>query len=330
MTYRERRERRAERYRGWADKRQADAAATFAADEHYRGDHAFNFQPGHIPERARVIAREDRAHESLHKAARMDERADNIESQLAGAIYSDDPDAIEALEARIAELETERERIKTYNASARRGAPDPSQLTEGERANLASIARTSPYQLGKHGEFPAYHLSNLGGNIGRQRARLKDLKRRAAVRAKADEAPAEVCDFCKREVHAIGPREWVDAANNKASKWPEFHEHAPRGPWREGHYMKVSAAVHGLGLDPERVEVAEADSAAPLVSRLEKVAVIRDPSVPVGQPGPLHLNCPCGANPPTVYGGPDVECVCGVVYRCDGWRLDSEYMRARA
>lgn len=67
-TYRERREARAERLRGFAEKREATAAATFKSHEQYRGDHAFNTQPGHIPERARVIAREDRAHESLQKA----------------------------------------------------------------------------------------------------------------------------------------------------------------------------------------------------------------------------------------------------------------------
>lgn len=33
--------------------------------KHYLGDHAFNTQPGHIPLRARVIARDDQAHESL-------------------------------------------------------------------------------------------------------------------------------------------------------------------------------------------------------------------------------------------------------------------------
>src|SRR3981081_3301018 len=102
LTYRERREARAERLRGWAATRESRARATRAADEHYRGDHAFNFQPGHIPERARVIARTDRAYQSLNKAESMESRADGIESQLAGAIYSDDPDAIEQLEARIA------------------------------------------------------------------------------------------------------------------------------------------------------------------------------------------------------------------------------------
>ena len=179
MTYRERRQRRAERLREWAAKRQAGAAAVFAAHEVYRGDHAFNSQPGHSPERARVIAREDRAFESLRKAESMSHRADGIEAQLRGAIYSDDPDAIEQLEKRIAGLEAERERIKAYNASCRRGQTDESLLDEAQRASLASVREYAPFQLGKNGAFPAYALSNLSGNIKRNRDRLVDLIRKA-------------------------------------------------------------------------------------------------------------------------------------------------------
>ncbi len=177
MTYRERRENRAERLRGWAAKRQTDATATLTTiTERYSGDHAFNFQPGHIPERARVIARQDRAFESLNKAESMDSRADGIESQLAGAIYSDDPDAIEQLEIRIATLEAERERIKAYNASCRKGQPDDSLLDDGLRADLASVRKYAAYQLGKGSSFPSYKLSNLNGNIKRNRDRLASLK----------------------------------------------------------------------------------------------------------------------------------------------------------
>ena len=49
-----------------------------------------------------------------------------------------------------------------------------------------------------------------------------------------------------------------------------------------------------------------------------KVAVIRDPSVPPGQPAPMWLNCPCGAKPATRYQGPDVTCACGKVYSHNG------------
>ena len=105
MTYRERREARAQRLRDWAAKREEAAAAVFKAGEPFTSDHAFNTQPGHIPFRAKLIAREDRAHESVRKAGSMRSRADGIEGQLAGAIYDDDPDAVEQLRARIARLE---------------------------------------------------------------------------------------------------------------------------------------------------------------------------------------------------------------------------------
>ena len=83
MTYRDRREARADRLRGWAGKREDRAAAVFKAGEPFTSDYAFNTQPGHIPFRARLIAREDRAHESLAKAAAMRSRAGGIEGQLA-------------------------------------------------------------------------------------------------------------------------------------------------------------------------------------------------------------------------------------------------------
>ena len=175
MTYRERRLAKADRLRGWAGKREAGAASVFKAGEHYRGDHAFNTQPGHIPERARLIAREDRAHESLAKADSMNSRAAGIEAAAGRAIYSDDPDAIEQLQERIATLEAERDRIKAYNASCRKGQRDTSLLDDKQSATLKSSAQVASYQLGKNGAYPAYALSNLSGNIAQQRKRLDQL-----------------------------------------------------------------------------------------------------------------------------------------------------------
>ena len=175
MTYRERRLRKAERLRGWAAKREADAAAVFKAGEPYRGDHAFNTQPGHIPERARLIAREDRAHESMAKADSMQAHAAGVEAAADRAIYSDDPDAVERLRERITGLEAERDRIKAYNASCRKGKRDTSLLDDKQRTTLKSIAQVASYQLGKNGAYPAYGLSSLSGNIAQQRKRLDQL-----------------------------------------------------------------------------------------------------------------------------------------------------------
>ena len=166
-TYRERRERRAENYRTWAAKREQTAAAVFKADEHYTSDYAFNTQPGHIPERARLIKRHDRQHESLAKAHSMQSRADTIEDQLATSIYDDDPDAIERLTERIAKLEEKRYHAKTINAQYR-------------KENRAELAALTPFGRSQRMPFPGYYFQNLSGNINRQKQRLARLERQAA------------------------------------------------------------------------------------------------------------------------------------------------------
>lgn len=177
-TYRERRLAKAERLREWADKREAKAAAVFEANEPHTRDWAFITQPGHIPARARIIAQEDRAHQSVAKAREMARRADGIEAAAERAIYSDDPDAADRLRERIAELEAERDRIKRYNASCRKaakagGTGDLSILDDKQRADIASLARVCAWQVRAGGAFPAYVSSNLSGNIGRLRRRLE-------------------------------------------------------------------------------------------------------------------------------------------------------------
>jgi Domain of unknown function (DUF3560) len=167
MTYRERRERRAERYREWAGKRVERAEAVFKANEPYTSDYAFNTQPGHIPERARIIRQEDRQFESLAKAASMRSRADGIEGQLATSIYDDDPDAVEQLTARIARLEAERDAAKARNAAYR-------------KEHKAELAAMTPYQRNQAMPYPSYHFQNLSGNLSRQRQRLARLQRQAA------------------------------------------------------------------------------------------------------------------------------------------------------
>jgi|SRR3990167_657848 len=138
MTYRERRAAKAERLRGWAEKRAVRAEADLNSHPEMRHDWAFITQPGHIPERARMNARDDRALASLTKARSMASRASGIEAQLDRAIYDDDPDAIEQLRERIAALEAKREAIKAR-------------------------------------EHEAYELSNLSGNLRRYRERLAKL-----------------------------------------------------------------------------------------------------------------------------------------------------------
>lgn len=189
MTYRERRERKAERYREWADKREAKATSDFKKVDDLAQQIPFG-QPILVGHHSEKRARADqekirsgmrRGIDNKEKADTFRSRADEIERQADHAIYSDDPDAIERLAERIAELEAERTRIKAFNAAVRKGTPVAEALaglTPKERQDYAVVARVAAYQLGKKGELPSYRLSNLGGNINRQKQRLASLQRK--------------------------------------------------------------------------------------------------------------------------------------------------------
>ena len=186
MTYRERRERRAERLRAWAEGRERRAAASFEA-VHALTDNIPLGQPILVGHHSEARARRDaeridsgmrRAVEHAAKADEMRRRAENIERAAGRAIYSDDPDAIERLRAKLADLEAERARIVAYNASCRAAAKagghgDVSILGEDGRRTVELCAQAG--QLRPGWALPPYALSNLAGNIARVRERLAEL-----------------------------------------------------------------------------------------------------------------------------------------------------------
>lgn len=173
-TYRERREARADRLRGWADSREVKAHTAFAQVSRIADSIPFG-QPilvGHHSEgRARSDQRRidngmSKGVEHTRKAESMNSRAANIESALNRSIYSDDPDAIEQLEKRVTKLEAQRDQIKVTNAAYR-------------KAHGAELKLLTPYGRSEAMPYPAYHLANLTGNIGTQRKRLGMLRRQA-------------------------------------------------------------------------------------------------------------------------------------------------------
>lgn len=198
-TYRERREAKAERLDEWASKREAKAEAegTAALDKARMIPFGQPILVGHHSEKRDRNFRKgiergfERAAENADKARDMKRRADGIRDQLDRSIYDDDADAIEKLSERIAALEAERDRIKAFNVTARKGEPDYNLLTPELVAQLASITNHAPYQLSKGGGFPGYALSNLGGNIGRNRKRLAKLEQEHAQRERVRQALEE-------------------------------------------------------------------------------------------------------------------------------------------
>lgn len=231
MTRRERMERRAERREDWAAKREASADA--ASERAHTLGAAIPFgQPilvGHHSERrdrnyrARIGAAMTRSVEDARAAERHSDRARGIARQLATSVFSDDEDAIERLRERIASREERRDRVRAFNASCRKGAPDRSLLTEKECDDLDSTSRTASYMLTKGGGFPRYVLTNLGAAIRKDKERMAEIERRAERSAEA-EANGGITvsysgDYCTVTFAEKPERSVLDALKASGFRW---------------------------------------------------------------------------------------------------------------
>ena len=105
---------------------------------------------------------------------------DKIRSVGTGGISSDDPQAVEKLEAKLAALEKHQELMKAANSAIRMKDP-----AKGD-AKLAELGYT-PEDIAKLREpdfcgrigYPAYLLQNNNANIRRIRGRIEELKKRS-------------------------------------------------------------------------------------------------------------------------------------------------------
>jgi len=194
MTHRERVEARLERRRLWAASRREKAAERYSQGDPYRGDIAFNTQPGHIPERARVIRATEKAFEHMNMADHHEAKAKGIERQLARTIFSDDENAVEALQAKIAKERADVERMKTANKIVRKfKTASPEAIAAFVAAGLpeSCVKLFTPDFAGRIG-FPSYALTNAGANIRRMEKRIEEIKRRNERTAQAEAAPGGV------------------------------------------------------------------------------------------------------------------------------------------
>jgi len=199
MTYRERMERRAERRREWAEKREAKGADASRRSHEIIADIPFG-QPilvGHHSEKRHRKAL-DRSWELMGKgvehremAHRHELAADTIERNLARSIYDDDPDAIERLEQKLSALQQRQETMKAVNRIIKR-----KRGTEDERiAEVVALGFTpEKARVLVEGDrfsgqgFPSYALSNNNGNIKRTRDRIASIKERNRNRQVAEDA----------------------------------------------------------------------------------------------------------------------------------------------
>lgn len=194
MTRRERLERKLEKRGEWADKARDRSAAAF--DGVAKRAEAIPFgQPvlvGHHSERrdrnyrARIAAGMDRGVAEDRKAKHHESKASGLAMALERSIFDDDPDAIERLTVKVAELEASREMMKQANAVFRkRGREGVAELLGVERA--AEVFRRASYTADKK-PFPAYALSNSGAEVRRCKQRIELIRKRQARAIEAEAA----------------------------------------------------------------------------------------------------------------------------------------------
>ena len=185
MTRRERLERKVERREQWAESAQRQAEMRISTARGMAEAIPFG-QPiliGHHSERRdrnyreRIRGNFEKGFEAMNRAKEHESKAAGLSAQLDGAIYMDDPDVIERLTAKLAELEAQRERMKAENAAYRKGdeafAACMGITVEQAAALRAQIETGYSWCRQPH---PSYSLQNLGGTITKERKRLEIAK----------------------------------------------------------------------------------------------------------------------------------------------------------
>ena len=130
----------------------------------------------------------DKGCELARLAEHHESKASGLEVALHNSIFSDDADAIEAIEARIAEHEASRARMVLINKLFRKG--DAAGLAAlGLNYETMKAATEAPGAMPwDKVPYASYQLSNLGGRIQADKKRIGAIKARQAQAAKAEAA----------------------------------------------------------------------------------------------------------------------------------------------
>jgi hypothetical protein len=209
MTRRERMEARLERRQTWAQSRTKEAAQRFESARKIADGIPLG-QPILVGHHSEKHARRDqsRIHGNMSKgceaqtmAARHTSVAGSLSHALDTNIFSDDSDAVTALESRIAARDAERARMRTVNALFRKKDSAGLAKLGLDLVRLQSqVAKLESWQTPQ--PYAKYELSNLGGRIAADRKRLESVKIQQERAAAADASPNGVAlevggDYCR-------------------------------------------------------------------------------------------------------------------------------------
>ena len=125
--------------------------------------------------------------ELMQAAEEYRSRAASIEANTA--IYSDNPDAVELLGDKVAELKAQQAEMKRINAALRKGADfETLEMSEEHRKELLMIDRVQGYYQPLKKGFPPYMLTSINNKIKTAEKRAQVIEKRQA----ADDTEKEI------------------------------------------------------------------------------------------------------------------------------------------
>lgn len=198
-SYERRQEARRQRYEELAEKNRKEAANRFGAAREI-GSHIPFGQPilvGHHSEK-RHRADAARIHNNMRKGVEASDKADYYAGKAAsvgkGGISSDDPEAIDKLQEKLAGMEARQEQMKAANKIVRSKKLGDEEKIAGlkELGITAAVAKSlmEGDYMGRTG-YASFELSNNNANIRRVRERISQLAQREKVREALEEEKGE-------------------------------------------------------------------------------------------------------------------------------------------
>lgn len=204
MTRRERLERKLEKREEWATKREAEGHRRFerACEEAKPFENGQPILIGHHSEK-KARAAQKRVDDNMRASVENSQMADYHRSKAAGladqleaSIYDDDPDAVERIEEKIAELERHQEFMRSVNKICRNQKLDEA----GKIAAIVELGASAetvekilhPEYTWKVVGFESCTMTNNSASIRRYKKRLATVKAARKLKDRAEEAEAGV------------------------------------------------------------------------------------------------------------------------------------------
>lgn len=239
MTRREKLESKLEKRREWAASRQQKAEAASNRAQSISERFAFG-QPiliGHHSQR-RAENDQKRMHNAMTSSVQNADMAEHHASKAVGlqdmldkSIFSDDDDAIERLEERIAELQEKQDAMVAINKICRNKKTTEEEKIAILKGNYKKFSDDAihkllhpQYSYEKPG-FPSYALTNNNGNINRLKKRIEEIKYRQKQHDEAANSENGVVvkkygnDYCDIVFAAKPDRDIINALKANGFCW---------------------------------------------------------------------------------------------------------------